>query len=176
MINLNLLPDDRRAAIDVGRRARAVLRLMAILVLIVTLNGAALMLIQLRLTDRDAQATKEYQSSIIVSPSGKTLPILETTRRLNRRLTALQPLLETATVISPLVQLPNHFPKGIYITSLSLSSKTRQVVARGIAQSRNDIPTLQKNFEESEFFSDVKIKSNINDRTNIPFDLTATVK
>ncbi len=175
MAELNLLDVQRKSLLVERVRTRRAINLLLGLIALVVVQGAGLYYIQARLQQHAQKVNQQLAKTQVVSPTGKTLPIREVVKRLNSRLAIMKSLPDASSLDSVILALAENLPAGVTFTSLTISTKTLQLDAQGIAKTRNDIPALQKHLEQLTFLKNIKTQSNINERTDIPFRLHATL-
>lgn len=176
MSDLNLLNPTRLRTLSMQESGRRAARTSIVIIGILLLTGAALWSISMSLEQKASQYNRELNQTRLVSPTGKDLPVTETTKRINVRLATLKPILDDP-LISPIVQkFTAALPAGVSLISLQIDTKSGVITARGVASTRNQIPELQAGLDALDIITKPIVKSNINDRTNVQFDLTATLK
>lgn len=176
MTELNLLNPTRLRALSSQAGGRRAARASIVVVVILALTSGVLWSIMMTLDQKAEQYNLELNRTRLVSPTGKDLPVTETTKRINRRLATLKPILDDP-LVSPIIQkFSDALPAGVSLTSLQFDTKSAVITARGVASTRNQIPELQAGLDALDLIIKPVVKSNINDRTNVQFDLTATLK
>lgn len=175
MPNLNLLPPEQRQRLRAYAQARAVTRMFVSLTVMVLAACGALLAIRIVLLQRQSDVRQQLSQSQIVTPSGKALPVAETIHDMNARLKVLRPLTTSTTINLLLESVVLQVPAGVTLSSLSYASTTRKLSLHGTAASRNDIPAFQKNLEQVSGLTEISIKSDLNERTDIPLSVTASV-
>lgn len=175
MTELNLLDIRRKSLLEERVRTHRAMNLLAGLIVLITIQTAGLYYLQTRLQQHAQKVNQRLAKTQVVSPTGKTLPIRDVTKRINSRLAIMKSWPDAPLLDSVLLQLTTDMPAGVTFTSLAISAKTLQLDAQGIAKGRNDIPMLQKYLDQLTFLKDVKTQSNINERTDVPFSVHATL-
>jgi Tfp pilus assembly protein PilN len=174
MKDLNLLDPTRIQRIAQVDTLRVTLQTSVTLLSILIFGMAGLLYSKSLLQKKASDYEGQLQNTRVVAPSGKDLPIAETTKRVNKRLAILKPILAYNPISQRIQDIVQVVPSGVHLTGLSIFENTKNVSLKGFAETRGDIPLLQQAFDGITFLTNVSTKSNINERTNVQFELTAT--
>ena len=93
MFQPNLLDPDRIKILAEQSLTRMVTRTSAFILMIVTITVIGLGQIKMILVKKTMLLTTEINQTRVVTSAGKTLPVSETTKRINQRLITLKPIL-----------------------------------------------------------------------------------
>ncbi len=175
MIRLNVIGQDEKRAINDLLRAHALLLSLFAALGICAVTIVLLLIGRSYFNIRLTSAKDELSSTKIVSPAGKTLPVLELTTKMNAELAVLGPQTIDYQFDTILLDLGLHTPTGVTFTMIALASKDNTLTAQGYAASRNDVPLLESNLKGLPYLTNVTIQSSLNERTHVPLSIKATV-
>lgn len=176
MYSLNLLDPTRRSFIHDQLLARTVVRTYVIVLVVLSLTGTAAYASHRQLLQRSDNLSAAIATKRIVSPTGNTIPILETTRRLNAAMKVLQPLVAAPPMVETVRMVGGAIPAGVRLTSLSISSTTNEISLQGQASHRDDVPELRSALTALPRLMEVTVESDLRLRTKIPVTVTAKLR
>ncbi|MBI4426478.1 MAG: PilN domain-containing protein [Candidatus Kerfeldbacteria bacterium] len=166
MLNLNLLDHDRRARLTELARVRAMIGLVSILFGILLVVSGGLIGINFLLQNHYRGQQTELLT-VKTTTRGGALSLTETTLRFNQELATLKPIVVDPMLDQLLIALAEAIPSSVHLTSLSIATSKTELTFTGIAQTRNDIPALEKNLKALLALNSVTLDSNLNERTNV---------
>lgn len=175
MRDMNLLDPVRKTQLREHERARFVFRISLYVLCAVFLDIAGLFFIRLTLKEHELTVRHELSQTTVVAPGGRMLAVSDVVKQLNARVAVLGTALDTSSPEQLLIDLAKDLPLGISITSIAVSYKTKQMNITAVARTRNDIPLFQSHLEAITVLQQPAIQSNINERTDIPLSIHATI-
>lgn len=175
MLELNLLSPERKKMLREGLRSH-LLTILFSWILIIFFSDAALMFgAQRYLQGHLASLQNELANTKVVSPTGKTLPVIELTKQINQQLNTLKNFSHYLDLAQQMTDIAQKTPEGISLSSHAFSAKDRSVILIGTAASRNDIPQFEKAIESLSYVDKLTTLTNLNERTKINFTTTVTL-
>jgi Tfp pilus assembly protein PilN len=175
MIRLNVIGQTEQKGVNDLLRSHVLLYSLLVTVgisaiaVIILIIGRSYFTISLTTVQNELSTTK------LISPAGKTLPVLELTKKINDELAVLEAPLTDYRFDTVLTDLKKAAPSGITFTSISLASKNGSLTAEGFAASRNDVPLFESNLKLLPYLTAVVLQSSLNERTHVPVSVTATI-
>jgi len=173
---MNLLNPERIQKIADATLLRIVVRTGTVVTLIIAVTTVALTGIHMMLGQRLKEVQSELARTQVVSPTGASLPVQETTKRINRRLGLINSLLAPSFLEERVQAVAEVLPDGIRLSQLAYSHSTQRLTLGGKAESRSAIPSLQSGLDGLEFIQSFSIASDINQRTDIAFTVEVVLK
>ncbi|MBI4090097.1 MAG: hypothetical protein HY421_01720 [Candidatus Kerfeldbacteria bacterium] len=163
---LNLLDRERRARLDELAQARMIAGLSTWLLVIALLTTGGLIGCNLYLESRLDQEQTQL-ATVKRTARGGALSLIESTERFNQQLSAVSPIAADPAVDQLLIVLSQSLPSGVRLTALSVSVTNREISLSAVAATRNAIPELEGSLKSIPALSDVALRSNLNERTNV---------
>lgn len=175
MIQLSLLPTDRKLRIEQLRRFRTLtgyLMLIGIGLAVATglIVGTNVLL--------NAQLTAENEALSTQQKNGERVSLTTVNGAISLRVRHLQPLIPNGpTPVANATAFLQAAPDGIVISKLAFSAKGSRYVVEGIARDRNAFLDFRKNLERLDFIQSVQAPiSSLSRPSTIPFTITAAQK
>ncbi len=175
MIQLSLLPTDRKLRIEQLRRFRAVTGYLTLIGICLAVSTGLIVVTNVLL---NAQLAAENEKLSTLRTNGKRVSLTTVNEAINLRFRQLQLLVPSgATPVANVTSFLQATPDGIVVTRLTWSAKDGRFVVEGIARDRNTFLDFRRNLEQLDFLHSVQAPiSSLSRPTTIPFTITATQK
>lgn len=173
MYDLNLLDIEKKKNLNDLMVARTIIVSLSRIITVCLITVASIIVSGAYLDIRIKEVSDNLRTTQLVTSSGKTLPIDELTKKLNIQLDTLSPLVQYVPFDALLIDIADHTPSGVTISSLGFSVKTNDIAISAIAKQRNDIPLFESKIKELPYLQNVTIQGSLNERQNIPVTISA---
>lgn len=175
MIQLSILPTDRKQRIDDLKRSQAVTGYLTLIGICLFLSVSFIFGTNFYLSNQLAQVNEQLST---VQSNGKRISLTEVNEMIATRFRQLQPF--SSLKVSPVTSLSTLLratPGGVVITKVTFSEKDKRYVVEGIARDRNTFLEFRQSLEQLDFVQNIQAPiSNLSRPTTIPFTITASLK
>ena len=173
MYDLNLLAIEKKQRLNDLMIARKIIISFARIIGVCVITVASIMIAHAYLDIRNNEVQENLRTNQLVTTTGKTLPINELTKKLNAQLTTLSQLIQYVPFDTFFIDIADHVPAGITVSTLAFSTKTSEVAISAIAKQRNDIPAFETNIKQLGYLENVSVQASLNERSDIPVKISA---
>lgn len=175
MHDLNLLSPEQKSVLRDATVTHRLSTMFMWLLLMFIIDCVLLYGAQVYLSQRRVNFDRELASTKVVSPTGKTLPVVELTKQINQQLNTLKSFSRYDDAALPLTDVALKAPPGAKLSSLSYNARERVLTMQGTASTRNDIPQFERELKSLSYVEKVTTLTNLNERTNITFTTTVSL-